>query len=171
MDKKVLAIGGLAALFFLGMGKKKSSAKSSSGGTSPGDGVVLDPGTGGDGSGGVDLDLDESNGGGGGGGGAKPKPSPGQITADEKKWVDFYYNLGFYKLQQVSQQFTGIPAELANKGNKSDADWLTSLSYWGAYVISQQDPTKKCPWKISEPNSNCAKAWLRMNAYAKTLKY
>lgn len=98
---------------------------------------------------------------------------PADLTQKEKAYVDWYYNLGMYKLAQIdTNQIFKMPpeyvAELSVKGNQSDPDWLTSLSYWALYSAPGNESNTTAPWKITDPTSQWNNVWQRMNAYAKT---
>lgn len=98
---------------------------------------------------------------------------PADLTQKEKAYIDWYYNLGMYKLQQIdTNQIFKMPAEyvaeLSVKGSQSDADWLTNLAYWALYCAPGNESNTTAPWKIVDPTSQWLKVWQRMNAYAKS---
>lgn len=176
MDTKKVALIGAGAVLLLMMGGKKSSAKSSgTGGTGNGSGS----GTGEEID--VDVDVEPNNGGGGqkpqdGGGGGQPNIDPNikpeKISDYEKKYVDFYYNLGMYKLQKLDTKEFGVPENLASKGTKTDAQWLANISYWAAYAAPNNEYGSKAPWQIPKTgaeNKAWSPVWLRIYNYAKTL--
>lgn len=98
---------------------------------------------------------------------------PADLTPKERAYVDWYYNLGMYKLAQIdTNQIFKMPpeyvAELSVKGNQSDPDWLTSLAYWALYSAPGNESNTTAPWKITDPSSQWTNVWQRMNSYAKS---
>lgn len=93
------------------------------------------------------------------------------VTEDEKKYIDFYYTLGWYKLQEIDANAGTPPPNIVQKGTTSDAQWLTNIAYWAMYSRPNNEFNVHAPWDVwsVDHTNNWFKIWTRMYGYAKTL--
>lgn len=94
-----------------------------------------------------------------------------EASEDEKKYLDFYYTVGLYKIQDLNViKFAG-PPELSKKGDKSDATWLTDISYWNMYSVPGNEHNTNAPWDVTslDHTNEWFKVWQRMYGYAQKL--